>query len=206
MSACTADKATLYGYGVQFGSNFLDVNRIEKPRFTARTLVRAGQAHGSYGCGHYVHSSGPNGTVIVDPDACATPAEGIAMRWSFPGYKIDRTPVGVVAHEVGHHVDHMLGYPSRTAEWRSAMRGDKVSSYEPNASEAFAESMRILITNFFFLGAVAPKRFMFLTHEQGLHLVPRHGYVLNGVEQLRQWGAAPKIIASAEKLWQRALK
>lgn len=206
MNAYTDSKEDLFGLGVAIGEAFLDANSIGKPRFTARALVPAGRAHGSYGCGHYVTTSGPNGTVIVDPNACASPAQGTAMRWSFPGYKVDRTPVGVTAHEVGHRVDHALGYPSNSAEWRIAMRGDKVSSYEPNASEAFAESMRILVTNFFFLGAVAPKRFAFLTCEQGLNLVPRPGYVLNGVEQLKVWGAAPKIIAAADKLWQRALR
>src|SRR5579872_1179671 len=26
-------------------------------------------------------------------------------EWSYPGYTVDRTPYGVLAHEIGHHAD-----------------------------------------------------------------------------------------------------
>lgn len=86
-------------------------------------------------------------------DKCA--AIGFAgMQWSFPGHSVDRTPYGVIAHELGHHVDM-----TRSTR-RDRYRGDysigmrkrsgneqPLTSYCPDDGEWFAEMFRLFVTN-----------------------------------------------------------
>lgn len=192
MQAYETDKASLFTFGVEIATAFLDRNDIPLPDFRARTLVTDRAPSGSYGCGVYLPRFR---VVMVNPYACAKPAHGTIRQWSFPGYTPDRTPVGVVCHEVGHYVDHHFGYPSEKAEWHQAIKGSKVSSYEPNPSESFAESMRLFITNPSLLEAIAIKRFAFLATK--LRLLPRPGVTADPLIQLRHWGASPAILHAA---------
>ena len=92
-------------------------------------------------------------------------------QWSWPGYKIDRTPYGVVAHEVGHHVDFTF---IRSKQFNKEQRNEatrvftikkeKVSGYEPVPHEAFAESMRIFITNPDLLMLCCPNRYDYIVN------------------------------------------
>ena len=123
----------LYDEGVALCTEFLRLNNIALPKFSVRNLSSTG-----------LYS---NRTVYVNLPRTALPViKPYHMRWSWPGWKTDRTAIGVVGHEVGHHVDR--GFSS-TAEWRRCCgRGAKrVSSYEPCPSEAFAETMRMFIQN-----------------------------------------------------------
>lgn len=43
-------------------------------------------------------------TIHIMVEKCAQRGFG-GRAWSWPGYAIDRTPYGVVQHELGHHVD-----------------------------------------------------------------------------------------------------
>lgn len=43
-------------------------------------------------------------TISIMVEKCASPGMG-GRAWSWPGYAVDRTPYGVVQHELGHHVD-----------------------------------------------------------------------------------------------------
>lgn len=127
------------------------------------------------------------------PKACA--GIGLAgMAWSFPAYKIDRSPSGVLAHEYGHAVDWFMCYPSSKRQWRSdKIISERVSSYEPNSSERFAESMRLFITNPDLLRRACPHRFEFLT-ERGL--VPPSK--LSWEETLVRFGAPDRQIRAAQ--------
>lgn len=113
--------------------------------------------------------------VVVDVATTALPVQRpYHMRWSYPGYKTDRTAIGVVAHEVGHHVDYVrsaAGDFDRSA-WRAAISAvrRRVSSYEPNDAEAFAESMRLFILNPTLLACGLPARYRFIERE--LRLTP----------------------------------
>ena len=86
--------------------------------------------------------------------------------WSWPGHAVDRTPYGVVAHELGHHVDMLL------SSERDRYRGDfsqrirsaspkeaPLTGYCPDAGEWFAEMFRLFVTNPHLLLALRPSTY-----------------------------------------------
>lgn len=199
MTPYTQTKRELYESGVAICSQFLVLNKLPLPAFTEGPLPTARKPQGTYGCGHYLPS---RHLVWVNAEACARPARGTPRAYSFPGNLTDRTPVGVVAHEIGHAIDYTLlkahmglsGMASASVDWVAAVRGPKVSSYEPNFIEAFAESMRVFILNPSLLEWACPKRFQFITMNLGLEATE---YLDDPVGQLVEWDADPRIIQAA---------
>lgn len=49
-----------------------------------------------------------SGVIFIDVAACAGLGHA-GRQWSWPGYVVDRTPYGVLAHELAHHVEHAHG-------------------------------------------------------------------------------------------------
>jgi hypothetical protein len=108
--------------------------------------------------------------IYVCPERCAAP--GVAGRaWSWPGYAVDRTPYGVLAHELGHHFDWHLSQPATrraysgalSAEVREAAGEPGITSYaEENAAEWFAEAFRLFVTNPDLLWYIRPRTFNML--------------------------------------------
>ena len=103
----------------------------------------------------------------------------MGRQQSWPGWKTDRTAVGVVTHEVGHYVTDKLNQRFTSDEraelrrlWQQAVKGKRVSGYELTLDEAGAETMRLFITNPALLKAALPKRFNFLTVDLSLDPVP----------------------------------
>lgn len=97
---------------------------------------------------------------------CVARCAGIGfsgMQWSFPGYTVDRTPYGVVQHELGHHVDVLMS--NRTGayfgDFSSGMRqrsGEApITTYCPDDAEWFAEMFRVFVTNPDLLLALRPR-------------------------------------------------
>jgi hypothetical protein len=78
---------------------------------------------------------------------------GAGMQWSYPGYTVDRTPYGVVQHELGHHADvqRSTRRGNYYGDFGIAMRansGEKpITTYCPNDAEWFAEMFRVYVTN-----------------------------------------------------------
>ncbi len=98
-----------------------------------------------------------DGQIEIWPDSCA--AIGLVGRqWSYPGYVVDRTPYGVLAHELGHHVDgqHGANGGQRSHEWRPADPA-ALTGYCPNNNEWFAELFRLFVTNPDLFRAVRPR-------------------------------------------------
>lgn len=98
-----------------------------------------------------------NGQIDIWPNMCA--AIGLAGRqWSFPGHAVDRTPYGVLAHELGHHVDRQHGPAGGTLShlWRPD-DPKPLTGYCPNDNEWFAELFRLFVTNPDLLRAIRPK-------------------------------------------------
>lgn len=90
-------------------------------------------------------------------------AIGVAgPAWSYPGYTVDRTPYGVLQHELGHHVDVMKGeatsgYTSHFSRDIRKQSGEaKLTNYCPNNGEWFAEMFRLFVTNPDLLRALRP--------------------------------------------------
>lgn len=86
------------------------------------------------------------------------------MQWSFPGHSVDRTPYGVVAHELGHHVDVLSAIARRGPYWsdysirmRETVGEDPLTSYCPNDAEWFAEMFRLFVTNPDLLAKLRPR-------------------------------------------------
>lgn len=99
---------------------------------------------------------------------CVTECAAIgtaAQAWSYPGYVIDRTPYGVLAHELGHHADYLKGekkgsyWSDYGASIRRSSGEDKLTNYCPNDAEWFAEIFRLFVTNPDLLQALRPKAF-----------------------------------------------
>jgi hypothetical protein len=94
-------------------------------------------------------------------------AIGVAgPAWSYPGYTVDRTPYGVVQHELGHHVDVLKGQRKGSYSWSefsASVRGrsgeKQITSYCPNDAEWFAEMFRVFVTNPELLRLVRPRTF-----------------------------------------------
>ncbi len=102
------------------------------------------------------------GEITICVDRCA--AVGVAGRqWSCPGYVVDRTPYGVLQHELGHYVDVMRS--TRRGRYmgdlsialREASGAAPVTSYCPNAGEWFAEMFRVFVTNPDLLRLIRPR-------------------------------------------------
>jgi hypothetical protein len=138
---------------------------------TARDKRTVGAGTGLYYAGH----------VFVNLPRCAMPVHKPAVRsWSWPGWKTDRTPVGVVAHETGHHVEYAMRVDKRLdrdngSAWRALLattKGRTVSGYEPVPDEAWAETLRVFILNPDILRRALPARYAFIT-DCGLRAVPR---------------------------------
>jgi hypothetical protein len=89
-----------------------------------------------------------NNVIHISVKRCAHIGTG-GPAWSFPGYVIDRTPYGVLAHELGHHVDRAHGAKSGTisAQLRRETGEDAITSYAANTNEWFAEIFRLFVTN-----------------------------------------------------------
>lgn len=199
-------KTELYRMGVEASTEFLELNKLSTPifmtyeeAFTAHPVSRAvvllrrvadGPVQGT-GTGLYYDNH-----VFVNVQHTAAPVFHPAMRnWSWPGWKTDRTAVGVVAHEVGHHVIDVVSLrfteekrAAHRAWWATTIKGKKVSGYEPVPAEAGAETLRLFILNPDLLRKAIPARYNFMCH-LGLQAVPRllkKGYakVLNNPEYL----------------------
>jgi len=90
------------------------------------------------------------------------PTKVPGFKWSYPGYKADKTIIGVLAHETGHHIENCLkmregGFLGNMLNF--IFLNKKISSYEPNKYEAFAETMRLFITNPDLLKIYSPDRY-----------------------------------------------
>jgi hypothetical protein len=100
-------------------------------------------------------------------EKCA--AIGTAGRqWSFPGHSVDRTPYGVIAHELGHHADWSRSarkgryYGDFSIAMRARCDEAPLTSYCPNDAEWFAEMFRLFVTNPDLLHRLRPNAYWYL--------------------------------------------
>jgi hypothetical protein len=183
-------KLQMYLNGLELSKAFLKHNKIPNPNFFTYTearnlpeaayavkLLRRVQDGPLVGTKTGLYTSG---YVFVNVPVTAAPVHFPSQRcWSWPGYKVDRTACGVVAHEVGHYLEDCLEAQGRLIpavhgpEWRSIINNDsrayrsrkkKVSGYEPVPSEAWAESLRLFILNPDLLQRGIPERYNYILH------------------------------------------
>ncbi len=119
------------------------------------------KATGFQGGGAVGWSRGRN--IVVCPHACTLPGRG----YSWPGSVSDRTVRGVYLHEIGHVV-HNNFWGGSTAKMREVLnglrelKGPRVTGYEPNVYETFAETWRLFAGNPALLEAGRPWRYEYL--------------------------------------------
>lgn len=140
-------KQELFAMGKVRIAHWCELNGVDVPAVNERT------GRPDFGVCAYYRS----GEIEIWVNACA--GVGLAGRqWSYPGYVVDRTPFGVLAHELGHHVDRQHGPAGGTLShlWR-ALDAAPLTGYCPNDNEWFAELFRLFVTNPDLLRAVRPK-------------------------------------------------
>lgn len=147
-------KDQLLGSGITLATAFCERNDLEMP--TVKTY-RPQEWRFDSACAYYRPVA-----IHIALSKCAHPGTAGAS-WSWPGYVIDRTPHGVIAHELGHHVDHVRStikgayggdFSTRMRVWSGE---SKLTNYCPNDWEWFAEMFRLFVTNPDLLKAVRPK-------------------------------------------------
>jgi|688.fasta_scaffold01889_20 hypothetical protein len=139
------------------------------------------------------HGQATKRTIKINIKKCAVATKTPGFKWSYPGYKADLTPIGVLCHELGHiiHFNIQRDYDKYVPKVRK--KESKVSSYEPNIWETIAESTKLFISNPNLLKVGRPYRFEMLTEfigVQPVHDTDWHEAFVN---------ANPKFIAAAEK-------
>jgi len=133
------------------------------------------------------------GRIVVDVKRARAPTKKPGFSWTYPGYKADLTPLGVAAHEAGHHVYSQMYRRIDKRAWRDVLKREApCTRYEPNMSEAFAEAFKLFLTNPDLLRVGRPLRWEFFTKR--LKLKPVRDLSWRAV--LRR--AHPKFIAAAE--------
>lgn len=148
-----------------------------------------------------------DGLIKIWIDSCA--AVGRQGRaWSYPGYSVDRTPYGVIAHELGHHVDKAHGYRPgiNSRQLLSEAAEEPVSGYigtpphVPDPNEIFAEHFRLFVTNPSYLNLIRPRTFIALFKKWNKLAETRRWDAVLAEEHQRN--AAFNKIKSAEKKFQ----
>jgi len=151
-------KLSLFELGAKLSQDFCRNNNIPVPEYKIQSLDSTGL--------YLSQTRNRNAQILVNLDATANPVENPGhMRWSHPAWKTDRTPFGVVLHETGHHLELIMRQKGfwKAYDWTTiSLRGKKVSGYEPNDSEAFAETMRLFIGNPDLLRLAIPNRYNYM--------------------------------------------
>ena len=156
--------------------DFLQKNGLPVPEFVMHEYPDAKNKFQKTG-----HYSRKEGKVYLNAANTRNPVmKPGGMQWSYPGYKVDKTPLGVLAHEIGHHIDHTKQFDTDSFPYK----GEKVTGYEPTVHEAIAESLRLFMLNPDLLHTIAPKRYQYFI-DNGLKPTVRGSWkdVLHGAPQ-----------------------
>lgn len=156
--------------------DFLQKNGLPVPEFVMHEYPDAKNKFQKTG-----HYSRKEGKVYLNAANTRNPVmKPGGMQWSYPGYKVDKTPLGVLAHEIGHHIDHTKQFDTDSFPYK----GEKVTGYEPTVHEAIAESLRLFMFNPDLLHTIAPKRYQYFI-DNGLKPTVKQSWkdVLHGAPQ-----------------------
>lgn len=116
-------------------------------------------------CAYYRPKTGIN----ICLEKCQQPCgEAESRNWTWPGSTTDRSPYGVVAHELGHHADWTASnkkgayYGDYSINLRGLSGEKPITSYCENDAEWFAEIFRLFVTNPDLLSKTRPKTYNLL--------------------------------------------
>src|SRR5690348_2111920 len=91
------DKTEMLENGVELMNEFCAANPIDVPHMSVHAYDK--WRLGKLACAYYRPT-----LISICPSRCSHVGTS-GMSWSYPGYVIDRTPYGVIQHELGHHVE-----------------------------------------------------------------------------------------------------
>lgn len=186
-STGTTDKHLLLARGKGLMRQFCVANSLPEP-----AIEEADTKSWPFGVCAYYRAN----VTTIAVSRCATVGYA-GMQWSFPGHSVDRTPYGVLQHELGHHVDVLKSTK------RDRYRGDfsigmrqrsgesPITSYCPDDGEWFAEMFRLFVTNPDLLLQLRPR-----THAQ---MVAHFRPVFHDTWRTRLAGAPDRTILSIER-------
>jgi hypothetical protein len=175
------EKSENLKYAMTRIEKFCELNKLRTPKVVNKYL-------NSYGL--YIWGKDD---IYVNIERAKNPIGSPGFSWSYTGYKADLTVSGILAHECGHYIDSYFNWPSKKMNLFVG-KETNVSSYEPNAKEKFAESMKLFILNPDLLKTGRPMRYKFLT--EVVNLKPE----INDPWEVVLQNAHPKLI-SAAKSW-----
>lgn len=144
------DREALYQRGLELAEKFCAANDMPMPAI--KRLARTDRLYQLATCAFYR----PH-TITIMVEKCAVRGMG-GRAWSWPGYAIDRTPYGVIQHELGHHVDELFfrapdSVLSRRLHGESAGEAPLTGYVGTDKRELtfymewFAENFRLFVTN-----------------------------------------------------------
>lgn len=194
MTSPFKSKQTLLDEGIALMEQFCDVNGIKVPsvQLHETSVWRFGV------CAYYRPTQ-----IEICLGKCASIGVA-AMAWSYPGYTVDRTPYGVIQHELGHHVDVQHStkidrYRGDFGENMRAISGEKpISGYSPDYGEWFAEMFRLFVTNPDLLKHLRPVTHGLLLEHFTPVITDAYDVVLANAPQRTQ-DACKKKVASEKK-------
>lgn len=150
------DRQTLFEQGTVRLGEFCGANELTAPEIRS---VHKGKWQFDSTCAYYRPTY-----IAICLERCAHRGYG-GRQWSWPGYVVDRTPFGVLQHELGHHVDVVMsglkhGYQGNFSKALRRLSGEEpITTYCPNDAEWFAEIFRLFVTNPDLLEKLRPKAF-----------------------------------------------
>lgn len=145
-------KGELFNRGVEHVAKWCELNGVTPPSIELADRDTNHDPRDFGTCAYY-----RDGVIVINVAACAAIGRA-GPAWSYPGYIVDRTPYGVLAHELGHHVDNQHGPAGgvRSHLWRP-LDAAPLTGYCPNDNEWFAELFRLFVTNPDLFKRVRPK-------------------------------------------------
>lgn len=155
-------QTALLNRGKERIKEFCKVNNISLPK----VIVQSRDSWSFSACAYYRPE-----VITICLEDCGRPAsEAMSRNWSWPGSTVDRTPYGVLAHELGHHVDYLTSDKKFTYSGDYSIKLRKqsgeppITTYCPNDGEWFAEVFRLFVTNPDLLRRIRPKTYKLLIY------------------------------------------
>ncbi len=170
-------KRQLFDRGKVHVHHWCAVNKVEQPE-----VLESEEPLLYHTCAFY-----RDNVIKINVKACAE--VGTAGRsWSYPGYVVDRTPYGVLCHELGHHVDQAhgtvggifskpmflaltrgleAGEPFYQRAIKEAKAVEPITGYHANVLEWFAEMFRLFVTNPDLLQQMRPQVYALMIERWG---------------------------------------
>lgn len=163
------NKQSLYKKGLELVYEFLKINNIKPPQININNNIY---------CNGICYSTG---LIEINLKKCQVATKTPQFKWSFPGYKADITPIGVLAHELGHYVLLLYANDKIVINELFKLINSKeknITSYDKNNNyhEIFAESFKLFLTNPDLLKTFYPLRYNLIYNTMKLKPVLTSNY------------------------------